>query len=89
MFVKVHVTVDRKSTFDIRPVEPHEHDCVIVLVLDDVANGPPLQPAPFLALILCAEEHHHKVGVIQIDALKQRIKIGACQLGGEVFIVED
>ena len=66
---EVDLSVNGEGAADVGLVKAHEHDRVVVLVLDDGADGAPFESAPILALVLRAQENDNKVRIIEIDPL--------------------
>ena len=53
---RVNIAIDREDSLDRRIIKANKHDSIILLGLDDVSNGAPLQATPLLLPILRAKE---------------------------------
>mmetsp|Transcript_67397 Transcript_67397/g.186574 ORF Transcript_67397/g.186574 Transcript_67397/m.186574 type:complete len:319 (+) Transcript_67397:1-957(+) len=84
----VDVAVGLEDPFHGPVVGADEHDPAVIALHEDLLDRPELDAAPFLALVVAADEDDDQLGAIAVEVLQQVVQRRTGQLRHVVVVVE-
>ena len=85
----IDVAIGRENTGDLGIVETEQHQPGAVDIVEDVANGTPLEAAPFFLCVSATEKQDHKARVTLIEFRQVDVKVTDREFLVEPGVVED
>ena len=87
--IEVGITREATKTFALDTLEPGKHDLADVACLEKAEDGIPLQAAPFLLIVVRAEDRDDEIGLFFVKVRQIEGEVAAGELGFVIFVVED
>jgi hypothetical protein len=88
LIVEVNKPGESEQPVPCHPVEAAEHDFVTFTLHDEAVDGLPFEAAPFLLLVVVAQDGDDEVGFIVVEGRETEGKLRVRRLGLVVLVVE-